>query len=82
MGIADKCEEEDTNLYHAILTNKMNEVFVWNQGNYPMKPIKLTAGEVMTIELEWNFSTNSHANDWSVVAHGDGRKGTLHLKHD
>ena len=44
--------------------------------------MRLTAGEVVKIELEWNFDSNAHANDWSIVAYGDGKKGTLHLKHD
>ena len=67
---------------HAMLVSNHSDAFVWNQGSYPLKPIRLAAGEVMTIELEWNFGNDAHANDWSVVAYGDGRKGTLHLKHD
>ena len=81
-GIPNKCLEADNGLNHAMLVSKFEDAFVWNQGSYPLKPIRLAAGEVMTIELEWNFNSDAHANDWSVIAHGDGRKGTLHLKHD
>ena len=81
-GLANKCLESDTGLNHAMLVSKLEDIFVWNQGSYPLKPIKMAAGEVMKIELEWNFGNDAHASDWSVVAHGDGRKGTLHLKHD
>lgn len=30
----------------------------------------MKAGESVKIELEWNFTTDAHANDWSVVAYG------------
>jgi len=65
-----------------MLVSKIDDMFAWGQGSYALKPIRLGAGEVMKIELEWNFGNDAHANDWSIVAYGDGRKGTLHLKHD
>ena len=42
----------------------------------------MLAGEIIKIEMEFNFTTDAHAKDWSLTAYGDGRKGTLHLNHD
>ena len=32
--------------------------------------------------MEWNFTNEAHAKDWSLVAHGNGKKGSLKLKHE
>lgn len=82
MSIPDNCEKSDNNLFHAIVINKVDNVFVWNFGDYNLEPIRMTAGETVKIEMEWNFTNDAHAKDWSLVAYGDGRKGSLHLTHD
>ena len=64
------------------MVNKLDNIFVWHFGDYPLQPIKMTSGDTLKIELEWNFTNESHSKDWSVTAFGDGRPGTLHLKHD
>ena len=64
------------------MVSKLDNIFVWHFGDYPLQPIKMTSGDTLKIELEWNFTNESHAKDWSVTAFGDGRPGTLHLKHD
>ena len=41
---------------------------MWNYGNYSVDPFKMTAGEEIEIGLEWNFTNEAHAEDWSIVA--------------
>ena len=81
-GIPDKCEDKDNQLYHSLLISSFNNIFVWHYGDYDLEPFQMDAGQIVTIELEWNFSNEAHAKDWSLVAYGDGRVGTLHLAHD
>lgn len=80
-GIPEQCEAEDNDLFHALMVSKIDDVMVWNFGDKPVKPFNLKAGETVTIEAEWNFTNIAHAKDWSITAHGDGRKGSLHLTH-
>jgi len=44
-------------------------------------PFDMAEGETVQIDVEWNFDTEAHPNDWAVTAFGDGDKGTLHLNH-
>ena len=82
-GIPDKCEEGDNNaLYHAIHVSKLPSLYTWNYGEFQLIPFKIAANEKVNIEVEWNFTNEAHAKDWSIVAYGDGHKGTLHMNHD
>ena len=56
--------------------------YVWSYGDYMLEPFTLKAGVPLRVELEWNFTNEAHAKDWSLVAHGTERPGTLHLTHD
>ena len=44
-GIPDECEKDDNSLYHAIFVNKIDNVFVWNYGDYQMESFRIEAGE-------------------------------------
>ena len=44
-GIPDDCEKQDNNLYHAIVVSNLQNVYVWNYGNYQMEPFRINAGE-------------------------------------
>ena len=80
-GIPEKCESYDNEAYHAMKLSNVNSGFVWVYGDYSLKPFKMSAGEEIKVELEWNFSNQAHSPDWSIVAYGDGKKGSLSLKH-
>jgi hypothetical protein len=68
---------------HGIYVDgKLDHVFVWHYGDYPLPPFTMKAGETVSIESEWNFTDDAHAPDWSITAYGDGQKGSLHLTHD
>lgn len=61
--------------------SNLESAFVWVYGDYSLKPFKMTPGQEIKIELEWNFTNEAHSNDWSIVAFGDGGKNSLTLKH-
>lgn len=67
---------------HAVKTSKMNEPQAFSFGDKPVAPFDMRAGDIVKVEVEWNFTNEAHANDWSVTAFGDGKKGSLHLTHD
>jgi len=81
-GIPDQCQDKDNGLYHAIAISTLPNTYIWNFGEYEMEPFTVQAGESVTIEMEWNFSNEAHAKDWSITAYGNGKTGTLHLAHD
>ena len=60
----------------------LGKKYIWNYGSYELPPFKMTAGQSVAIELEWNFADQAHAKDWSVTMYGDGKEGTLHLAHN
>lgn len=60
----------------------MKEPLGFSFGDKELPPFNMRAGETVTVEVEWDFTSEAHAKDWSVTAFGDGAKGTLHLTHD
>ena len=54
---------------------------VWDYGSLNFEPFMMSAGEEIEILLEWNFTSEAHANDWSLVAYGDKSGDTLSLTH-
>mmetsp|Transcript_17530 Transcript_17530/g.22220 ORF Transcript_17530/g.22220 Transcript_17530/m.22220 type:complete len:279 (-) Transcript_17530:520-1356(-) len=81
-SIPDSCEKKDNGLYHAIVVSKSDDVNVFSFGDKALAPFDMKAGETVKVEVEWNFTNEAHAKDWSVSAFGDGSKGSLHLTHD
>ena len=67
---------------HAVKTSKMAEPKAFSFGDQPLAPFDMRAGDTVKVEVEWNFTNEAHANDWSVTAFGDGKKGSLHLTDD
>ena len=83
-GIPDQCvSENDSQLYNSMYIESKYpaDLFVWHYGERYVEPFDMTAGEEIMVELEWNFSNAAHANDWSLVAFGEGAKGNLHISH-
>ena len=35
-GIPDKCTDSDNEKFHAIMVSKLENIFVWHFGDYPM----------------------------------------------
>ncbi len=85
-GISDSCtqadEATDPPLFHAINVSKLDAPVTWSFGDMPLKPFKIRPGETVNVEVEWNFTNEAHAKDWSITCFGDGTKDTLHLTHD
>jgi hypothetical protein len=79
-AIPDICEKNDNGLQHAIkVVNKLPDYASFKYGDKGLQPFDMAEGETVQIEVEWNFQTEAHPNDWSLTAFGDGDKGTLHL---
>lgn len=81
-SIPEECEQKDNGLYHAILVDKIDKPQIFNFGDKALAPFDLKAGETAQVEVEWNFTNDAHARDWSVTAFGDGKKGSLSLTHN
>ena len=83
-GIPDQCiSENDSQLYHSMYIESKYpaDLFVWHYGERYVEPFDMTAGEEIMVELEWNFGSQAHANDWSLIAFGEGPSGNLHMTH-
>lgn len=64
------------------MTSKMAEPASFSFGDKALTPFDMRAGEEISVEVEWNFTNEAHAKDWSITAFGDGKKGSLHMVHD
>ena len=82
-SIPESCEvKDDGTLKHAVKTSKMDEPAAFSFGDKALAPFDMRAGDEIKVEVEWNFTNEAHAKDWSVTAFGDGKKGSLHMTHD
>lgn len=82
-SIPEACEALDNDkIKHAAKISTMKEPLGFSFGDKELPPFNMRAGETVTVEVEWDFTSEAHAKDWSVTAFGDGAKGTLHLTHD
>jgi len=64
------------------MVDKIDKPQIFDFGDKALAPFDLKAGEEAKVEVEWNFTNDAHARDWSVTAFGDGKKGSLKLTHN
>lgn len=81
-GIPEMCRKDSMKLNHAIQVSSLDAIYTWEYGVRALEPFKVRAGKSVKIEMEWNFTTQNIAKDWSLTAYGNGKPGSLHLTHD
>ena len=74
-GIPDRCTDSDNEKFHAIMVNKLDNIFVWHFGDYPLQPIKMTSGDggaLLPVDGDIHGRSQSSISELCCLAVDDG----------
>ena len=67
-GMARQCQDWDGK-YHSIYWDGAPYYYVWKYGAKNVS-VEMTAGQTISVDVEFDFTAPEIAKDWSLVAHG------------